>query len=202
MYVCPSSIRRCRGFGKLSVNVWFHDPNFCLVIHCSRRAFYEVPECSVSVSQQSFCKNQPALRLRENTTVFLGIRIENMHQCTVKIMMPIRRFEQLCTIWRIQNVCNRLHCCVCLLLAGKSRNHTPALRIQPHICFWVFLRSNNHTIFPNATDEAIFVPAGFQRLCKLCLCIFQIIHINSIVSFCCQLLHHGHCIIKLESNEG
>ena len=95
VYVRTSCIRGCCGLGELTVYIRFQHTLFCLVVHGCRRAFLEVTERIVTVTQQALCQDQPALRLGEDTAVFLGIRIENVHQCAVEIVVDIRRIQQL-----------------------------------------------------------------------------------------------------------
>lgn len=125
VYVRTSCIRGCCGLGELTVYIRFQHTLFCLVVHGCRRAFLEVTERIVTVTQKALCKDQPALRLGEDTAVFLGIRIENVHQCAVEIVVDIRRIQQLAPYG-----VSRISATDCIALSLCSLEAKPEITLQ------------------------------------------------------------------------
>ena len=115
----------------------------------------------------------------------------------------------MCMIWRIhknssilciQSFINLLKCQFCLFLCCKTADHCPALRVQPHICFWVYTLSDYFTCFCKSADKSVLIPAKlFDQFAKLLLAFFQICNISLILFVCCKLFQDSHCIIKLQS---
>ena len=62
----------------------------------------------------------PSLNLAEDTAVFLGVSVKDVHERTVKVVILVRRFEKLCAVRSIEYIVNACHSLVSLLLGGKT----------------------------------------------------------------------------------
>lgn len=110
-------------------------------------------------------------------------------------MFLVRRFEQFRTVRRIQNFMNTVHCLVSLFLIRELRDNRPALRIEPHIGFGVFLRTDDNAVFSDAADKSVFIPALFERIAEFLLNVVDIFDIVCIVSGFCHISDNTHSII-------
>ena len=193
---------RSGGLHKLSVDVGLDDALLCPVVHGSGCALHEILKGSVAASHQGFRQDQPALGLGEDAAVFLGVRIEDVHQGTVEIMVHIRGLQKLCTVRGVQDVVDTVHGLLCLVLAGKAGDHGPALGVQPHVRFRILLCAHDDAVVPDAADEAVLVPALCKGSCQLALHLFQVSAVLGIVSVGGKLLHHLQSVVELEGHEG
>ena len=96
-----------------------------------------------------------------------------------------------------------LQCQFRLFLRCQSADNSPGLRVQPHACFRIVLRTDDLSILLETTDETVVFPAQTcEKLAQLRLSLIQICKILCVLLFLCILFHYGKCIVQLERNEG
>ena len=114
----------------------------------------------------------------------------------------IRRIHKNGTVLRIQSLIDVIHGKPCLLRISKSADHTPALRIQPHVGFRIRSLSDRLAFLRVAADKAVAVPAELDQLLAECLLLLlQILQIFGIVLLSCEFPKDRECVIELEGDE-
>ena len=188
----------CLSFCKLTIAIWFETADFCTIILSSRSIFHKICKSTFSMAAESFCKNQPALRLRENTRVFFCALIINNRQRTVKCVGMIRRIHKNCAIFCIESFIYIIQCCVTLLRSSKTTDDSPTLGIQPHICFYSSSFTDSFTCFCISAHKTVMIPAEILNfLTEILLSLFKILYIFSVLFVLCKDFQNSHCVIEL-----
>ncbi len=68
------------------------------------------------MTEEGFRQYRPALRLREDTAVFLCIGVEDVHERAVKVVLNVRGFKKLNAVRSVQYLVNGFHSLFSLLL--------------------------------------------------------------------------------------
>ena len=202
VHVGPSCVRTCLAFRELPVAVRLYDTDLSPVILHGRRIFAEVGKCPVPAPHQGFRQDQPALGLGEHASVLLDTGIENDRQRPVKCMYMIRRIHKNSAVLRVQPLIDQIHGKFCLLRVRKSADHSPALRIQPHVSFRIRSLSDRLAFLRVSSDKAVAVPAELDQLPAECLLLLlQIFQIFGIFLLSCEFPKDRKCVIELEGDE-
>ena len=96
-------------FCKLTIAVRLQTADLCLIILSSRCIFQEIFKCPFSVSLQSFCQDQPSLRLRKDTGIFFYTLIIDNCQSAVEGMSVIRRIHKDGSVLGIETFMDIFH---------------------------------------------------------------------------------------------
>ena len=104
VHMGSSEMAAGRSFCELPVAVGLKMADLCPVILCGRRIFRKIFKRAVSMTHESLCQDQPALRLRENTGVFFCALIVDHGKRTVECVRMVRRIHQDGAVCGIQSL--------------------------------------------------------------------------------------------------
>ena len=201
VYMGTSLERRRLALGELAVYIRLEHADLGLVVQARGRGLEEILERAVAVAQQALGQDQPALRLREDTAVLLGVRIEDVHERAVEEVLLVGRLEELGAIGRVQDAVDALHGLVSLLGGREAGDDRPALRVEPHVRLGILLGADDLAGVADVADETVLVPALLEGVAQLLLHVVEVGDVVGVALVLGHGAHHVHRVIELERHE-
>ena len=156
---------------------------------------------AVAMPKLRLCEDQPALRLREDTCIFLDTLVEADHQSAVKCVFLVRGVHYHRTVRRVELALDGIHCLLLLVLRAEVGDDRPGLRIEPHRSLGISALADDLSVLLVAADPAVFVPAILEDLFHLRVHAVEISDVIGIVLDDRVFAQNLHRVHELERNE-